>query len=319
VKRPSFQFYPADWLQDTALRACSLAARGLWADMMCFMHQGTPYGHLTLPTSKDAPKDMVRPILPPVLARMVGCDREECEALLRELEEAGVFSRTFEGVIFSRRMVRDEEVRGVRAAGGYESLNNPNVPRPKTDGWTSLRGSLDMSLGGSPSSSSSSSSSPASSSEPSGSPHARKIRSQGLVSPSPVGINLANLLRAGILANNPNAKITAAQMTTWALEADRMISLDNRSESQIAELIAWSQNDPFWRSNILSMGKLRKQFDQLTVKRSSENRPNHNGQEYPQGLIRSHPPPIVPASRHMRKMIAEERELAAKTAIGVNP
>ena len=46
MKRPSFQFYPADWLRDTALRSCSTGARGLWIDMICFMHEGNPYGHL---------------------------------------------------------------------------------------------------------------------------------------------------------------------------------------------------------------------------------------------------------------------------------
>ena len=46
MKRPSFQFYPSDWLRDTALRSCSTGARGLWMDMICFMHEGSPYGHL---------------------------------------------------------------------------------------------------------------------------------------------------------------------------------------------------------------------------------------------------------------------------------
>src|SRR5690606_29478412 len=42
----------------------------------------------------------------------------QCSKLLRELEDAGVPSRTPEGVLFSRRMVRDEATRNARAAGG---------------------------------------------------------------------------------------------------------------------------------------------------------------------------------------------------------
>ena len=57
MKRPAFQFYPGDWLHDTAVRACSLAARGLWIDMLSLMHQGHPYGNLTLPAVKDSGKD----------------------------------------------------------------------------------------------------------------------------------------------------------------------------------------------------------------------------------------------------------------------
>ena len=112
MKRPSFQFYPGDWLHDIGVRACSLAARGLWMDMLSFMHQANPYGHLLLPTvgedgGKDGGKDILKAILPPILARMVGSTSEEVERLLAELEQAEVFSRTAEGVIFSRRMVRE--------------------------------------------------------------------------------------------------------------------------------------------------------------------------------------------------------------------
>jgi hypothetical protein len=44
---------------------CSLEARGLWIDMISYMHEGNPYRHLRVGT-KD--------ILPEVLARMVGTD-----------------------------------------------------------------------------------------------------------------------------------------------------------------------------------------------------------------------------------------------------
>jgi hypothetical protein len=167
VKRPSIQFYPADWLQEAGLRACSLASRGLWIEVMCLMHQASPYGHLTLATRKDGGEDTLQPILPGVLARMVGSSEGEVANCLEELERFGVFSRTPGGVIFSRRMVRDEKVRESRAAGGFESLKHPKVPTRKDGGkdpsqgslGVSFRGSSEGSLGGSPSSSSSSSSS----------------------------------------------------------------------------------------------------------------------------------------------------------------
>jgi len=108
MKRPSFQFYPSDWLRDTALRSCSTGARGLWIDMICFMHEGTPYGYLKV-------SDKV--ILPSNLARMVGETLEVVEEWLHELEEAGVYDIN-NGAIYSRRMIRDEELRQKRAEGG---------------------------------------------------------------------------------------------------------------------------------------------------------------------------------------------------------
>ncbi len=108
-KRPAFLFYPGDWQRDTALRSCSIAARGLWIELLAFMHDGAPYGHLCVAN---------RSIDVSTLGRMVGASKRQVTKLLRELEAAGVFSRTQDGTIYSRRMIRDEEIRAKRAAGG---------------------------------------------------------------------------------------------------------------------------------------------------------------------------------------------------------
>lgn len=42
-----------------------------------------------------------------------------------------------------------------------------------------------------------------------------------------------------------------------------MLDRDGRTEEQIATAIRWCQADEFWRSNILSMSKLREKFDTL--------------------------------------------------------
>jgi DNA-binding Lrp family transcriptional regulator len=156
-RRPSFQFYPDDWLSDIALKRCSLATRGLWVEMLSYMHSGDPYGHLTVGG---------KPITVPELARMVGASLGEVRKLLNELEGAGVPSKTDDGIYYSWRMVRDERVRQARAAGGCESLKHPNVPRPKASGNSDDKGQVEgpaegsplpPSFEGSPSSSSSSS------------------------------------------------------------------------------------------------------------------------------------------------------------------
>ncbi len=123
MKRPSFQFYPSDWLRDTGLRTCSVGARGLWMDMICFMHEGNPYGTLKVGN---------KVILPPNLAVMVGATLLDVEGWLEELESAGVFDRGAEGEIVSRRMIRDEYLRNIRAEGGKKGGNpalkvNPEV------------------------------------------------------------------------------------------------------------------------------------------------------------------------------------------------
>jgi len=109
MKRPSFQFYPSDWRKDTALQFCSLAARGLWVEMMCIAHECEPYGHLVVNGKAMTAAQ---------IGRLAGVSEKDCKKLLAELFDAGVPSQTIEGVIYSRRMVRDEEVRNKRASGG---------------------------------------------------------------------------------------------------------------------------------------------------------------------------------------------------------
>lgn len=147
MKRPAYQWYPGDWKRDTAVQSCSFEARALWREMLDIMHDGKPYGHLT--TDKVA-------LTAADLARRLHVTTLKVERWLRELESWKVFSKTPKGVIYSRRMVRDEKVRHARAAGGVKSLDNKNVPQPKpekrrTPRRISSRPSSAGSSGGSPS------------------------------------------------------------------------------------------------------------------------------------------------------------------------
>jgi hypothetical protein len=102
-------FYPADWRKDTALQLCSIAARGVWLELLCVMHECTPYGHLAL---NGAPMPEAS------AARLIGVTVAEYRRAMVELERSAIFSRTDAGVLYSRRMVRDERVRLARANGG---------------------------------------------------------------------------------------------------------------------------------------------------------------------------------------------------------
>jgi hypothetical protein len=114
IKRPSFQFYPSDWRNDSGLRLCSLAARGLWVEMMCIAHESEEYGKL---------KQNGRGFSHKTLAKLVGLSPQTCLKLLKELEENKVFSRDEDGAIYSRRMVRDEHIRKIRAEAGVKGGN----------------------------------------------------------------------------------------------------------------------------------------------------------------------------------------------------
>jgi len=124
MSRPWMKFYPNDWRGDPRLKMCSYAARGLWIDLMSYMHEGLPYGHLTI--------DGVAPDLSGIAA-LTGRPAAATRKALAELEARQVFSRTPEGTIYSRRMVRDAEKaardKANGSAGGNPALN-PGVNPP---------------------------------------------------------------------------------------------------------------------------------------------------------------------------------------------
>lgn len=79
---------------------------------------------------------------------------------------------------------------------------------------------------------------------------------------------LANRLFEKIKENSPSFKEPNIQK--WSDDIRKMIDIDKRTSEQIAYVIDWAQQDYFWKSNILSTFKLRKNFDQLVIKIKSE-------------------------------------------------
>jgi hypothetical protein len=100
MSAPWLKFYPSDWRADPALRMCSLAARGLWMEMLCLMHEAAPRGSLLVNG---------QPVTDKQLASLCGVSGRDVTRCIEQLEAAGVFSREDNRTIYSRRMRRDEE------------------------------------------------------------------------------------------------------------------------------------------------------------------------------------------------------------------
>ena len=93
-------------------------------------------------------------------------------------------------------------------------------------------------------------------------------------------IALSQLLSDRIAENFPQrTALTEVQMMEWAREAERLQRIDGHPWEQIRELLEWSQADSFWRRNILSMQKFRKQWNQLDAKRTDGGNPRNEKQE----------------------------------------
>ncbi len=111
------KFYPSDWRADPALRMCSLAARGLWMEMLCLMHEAEDYGSLLINGNEVTDKQ---------LAALCGVPLREVKSHIKELESAGVFSRDDKGTVYSRRMKRDHE-KSLRDKANGKGGGNPTL------------------------------------------------------------------------------------------------------------------------------------------------------------------------------------------------
>lgn len=63
----------------------------------------------------------------------------------------------------------------------------------------------------------------------------------------------------------------------WYDAARLMMSRDGRTAEQIHAAIDWSQDDEFWRANILSMAKLREKYDRLRLDAQRKTRSPQGG------------------------------------------
>lgn len=116
-KQPWMKFYPADWRADPCLRLCGLASRGLWIEMLSIMHESEPRGHLVI-NGKSITANQ--------LSVLVCSTVEEVQLCLSELELNGVFSRKKNGVIFSRRIEKDE-INGRKSRDNGKLGGNPSL------------------------------------------------------------------------------------------------------------------------------------------------------------------------------------------------
>jgi len=103
VKKPSIQFYPGDWRKEPSVSCLSLAAKGLWWEMLLLMNEAPQRGFLKMP--------------PEMLARVVGSTPREVKKLLAEMASAETYSIQ-DGCIVNRRMLRESGISVKRSEAG---------------------------------------------------------------------------------------------------------------------------------------------------------------------------------------------------------
>lgn len=108
---PYMPFYVGDWLKAPEVQCLPYELQGLWFAILCYMWESVERGYLV--DASGTPYSL------PELSMLLRLPEQVLEQKLEQLSAKRVFSvRERDQAIFSRRMVRDEEIREKRQIAG---------------------------------------------------------------------------------------------------------------------------------------------------------------------------------------------------------
>jgi hypothetical protein len=168
MKRPAFQFYPADWRNNAKLRRCSEGARGAWIDILCLLHDFDEYGVCRWPLADMAraaniPMRLVKELVEKNVLKGADKDAEPYIYTPRHAGKDGepviLVSNNGGPVWYCSRFVRDEYIRQKRGQNTrFDDENNPQKNQPKVTPKSTPKGGIGDGLGDGSTSTSSSTS-----------------------------------------------------------------------------------------------------------------------------------------------------------------
>lgn len=124
TKNPSTTWYFNDWENDPALKACSLAAQGLWMRLLCIAARSPEHGVVQIGSLDFSLPDGLTQI-----ASAVGRPLEEIAPLIDELLSSGAASQDRKKRLTSRRMVRAAALSSKRSEAGQIGAQVTNGKR----------------------------------------------------------------------------------------------------------------------------------------------------------------------------------------------
>jgi len=107
---PAMPFYVGDWLKAPDVRTLRPDYRGLYFDMLCYMWESPERGVMVMHNGKPFSKESI--------VKIVGLDCDNSGKWLDEIIEMEIISIREDGAIFSRKMVKDEQIREIRTMAG---------------------------------------------------------------------------------------------------------------------------------------------------------------------------------------------------------
>ncbi len=146
MKRPSFQFYTADWQGNSNLKRCTHEEKGIWMDILCLMHDQEEYGILRwnlkeIAQAVGASFSKIKALVTKGVLKGSDAGCEDYIYTPRSGRKDGIpvilIPKQDGSIWYSSRMVRDEYVRTIRGESSRFSEAPKSSPKPpKGDGST---------------------------------------------------------------------------------------------------------------------------------------------------------------------------------------
>jgi len=237
-KLPALHFYPGDWYKDPGVMALNSVERGVWFQMLLLMFESKRRGYLELADKKYPEKEMAslfkisEPKLQKIIVKLISFDVGSLEKNTQ--------------ILYSRRMVRDEEKRQLlikagskgaktRWGKGSESMAPPirkTIASPEDED----EGEGEKKLGLKD--------------------NERKLTIDDL--------NLAGIMRGAIESFKPDYQFRQSG-EEWASQILFIRRSRKKAMTQILELWEWARENDFWKKTILTPWDLEKHWDKLEI------------------------------------------------------
>lgn len=270
--QPYLPLYVQDFMTDESLNECSAESTGVYIRLMCVMHKSKNYGMILL-KHKDKQTDKQISNFALKLVKQLPYDTATIERALTELLEEEVL--TLDGdTLYQKRMVKDGNLSDSRASAGRKGGNKKqnakqneefacDFAQAKTQAnpeneYEYENETVNENEG--------------TNTENTENGTSRVKRSERNFAPEHQAYKAAVYLDRRICRRVPSQKPADERtLQNWADAFDKCHRLDGREWEEISRVLKFSQDDPFWQSNILSGKKFREKFLQLFSKMQGGN------------------------------------------------
>jgi len=217
--QPYLPLYVQDFMTDEKLIECSPAATGVYIRLMCIMHKSDEYGTILL-KQKDKQTNNQIENFALKLAKYMPHTIDEIISGLIELTEEGVITTDGDKLI-QKRMVRDNYISEVRSDAGKEGGKKTSFAKAKVKAKLQAKNTANT-----------------------------EYEYENDIKELYKGVEI--FFDEDCRPKTENAK------QEWCETLDKLIRIDGYSPEHIHDVIKRTRMDDFWRTNFLSVLKLRK-------------------------------------------------------------